>query len=140
MGYILIVDDDTRIASSTAELLQRLLEHEPRIVEAHAYEDALRELRRPGLEALLTDHSLGPGPTGIDLLRAARALHPEASLVLMSADICPSVSSGALAAGADALLAKPFRPVELATALFGRGQEAPSGGNEARGAAIARPL
>lgn len=118
MPYVLVVDDEPRVSASTAELLS-LFELELDIFVASSFAEAAELLERPGLEALLTDHDLGSDRNGVDLLALARRLHPRANLVLMSGQSCPSLATMATKAGARTFLPKPFRPAELASALFG---------------------
>jgi signal transduction histidine kinase len=76
---ILLVDDDTLIAASTAALLEDLGH---RVVEAHSGKEALAILES-GLnpDAVITDYAM-PGMTGIDLALKLRGRDPKLPILL----------------------------------------------------------
>ena len=85
--YVLIVDDDDRLAASYADLLRELLQlDEVDLETAHSGAEALLKLDRPGAQLLLTDYHLGPGPSGIVLIEHAARMHPGAGRFLMSGE------------------------------------------------------
>jgi CheY-like chemotaxis protein len=108
-GTALLVDDETLVRASTADMLSDL---GYAVVEAGSAEEALRLLHggvKPDL--LLTDH-LMPGMNGADLARAVRSEQPKMRVLLVSgyADaegVAPDLPC----------LVKPFRNDELAAAL-----------------------
>jgi two-component system response regulator MtrA len=108
---VVVIDDDPVIQA----ILQAVLtsggyevELEP---EASGAVDAVRRARPT---AVLVDRML-PGKDGIDLCRDLRALEGGAapSIVLLTADADRVQPEQATAAGIDAVVAKPFQPVEL---------------------------
>jgi signal transduction histidine kinase len=76
---ILLVDDDTLIAASTASLLEDLGH---RVVEAHSGKEALAILEN-GLnpDVVITDYAM-PGMTGIDLALKLRGRNPHLPILL----------------------------------------------------------
>lgn len=132
----LLVDDDQEIR----ELLDLWLQSQDRTVRALA---SLTELRlwlsgaleaRSGapstrvftdvgmlerLDGALVDLQLGNGETGFEVLRHLRGLGWQGRLVAMSADDDGPTAEAAMAAGADAFVAKPFQFTRLLEVLDG---------------------
>ncbi len=67
-------------------------------------EDAVDAFDSLGADLLVTDHHLGPGMSGIELVAALRARRIATPIVVLSSD--DAVERGALAAGATAFIAK----------------------------------
>lgn len=114
-SYILVVDDEPAIV----RIAQRCLERRGfRVRTATNGTDALMALReaseRPAL--LVTDISM-PGLTGDDLLREARAIHPDLRALVMSG-YGPEIDVERLG-GAEftSVLSKPFRAADLDAAI-----------------------
>ena len=61
---------------------------------------------------LLVDLKM-PGPDGLEVLRAARSLQPEAAVIIMTAYATVDTAVQAMKAGAYDYLVKPFEPEEL---------------------------
>jgi CheY-like chemotaxis protein len=110
-GTVLLVDDETLVRSSTADMLADL---GYRVVEAESAAQALRKLDEEiEIQILVTDH-LMPEMTGAELVVAARRRHPGLH--------CLIVSGYAEESGISAdfvRLTKPFRQAELAEKLAG---------------------
>jgi signal transduction histidine kinase/CheY-like chemotaxis protein len=110
-GTVLLVDDETLVRSSTADMLADL---GYRVVEAESAAQALRKLEDEiEIQILVTDH-LMPEMTGAELVVAARRRHPGLH--------CLIVSGYAEEAGISTdfpRLTKPFRQAELAEKLAG---------------------
>ena len=109
---ILHVEDDPSLQKLVRAALERLGSH-----AVHTAADGLRALEharvtRPDL--VLLDLDL-PGMDGLATLAALRALEGLRSLpaVFLTATGDPAVKERLLQAGANAVLAKPFRPREL---------------------------
>jgi CheY-like chemotaxis protein len=109
LGTALLVDDETLVRLSTADMLDDLGYC---VVEAPSAEEALRLIRN-GLhpDLLITDH-LMPGMSGADLARAIRAERPGMPVLVVSGyaesdGIAPDLPR----------LSKPFRSDELAASL-----------------------
>jgi signal transduction histidine kinase len=107
---ILLVDDDTLIASSTAALLEDLGHH---VVEANSGAEALKLIDgglRPDL--VITDHAM-PGMTGADLAAQLRLKAPEMPILLATGYAEVTGQQG------DDLprLAKPYTQAQLSTEI-----------------------
>lgn len=81
MNRILVVDDEPFILKS----LNRLLKHETdwEIVTCDAPEEALQEMGRETFHLILSDYRM-PGMNGVELLRQARTLQPDAARLILS--------------------------------------------------------
>lgn len=105
-GTVLLVDDESLVRQSTADMLSDL---GFAVIEAPSAVDGL-QLVREGLEPdlLVTDH-LMPGMTGVELARAVRSLRPSTPVLVIS-------GYAELDGIATELprLTKPFRQAELA--------------------------
>jgi CheY-like chemotaxis protein len=105
-GTVLLVDDETLVRASTAQMLGDLGYS---VVEAGSAAEALGLIETGApIDLLLTDH-LMPGMTGVDLARVLRRRRPELPVLI--------VSGYAEVDGIDPdlpRLTKPFRQEELA--------------------------
>ncbi len=83
-GRVLLVDDDPLVAEAVSALLQ---EWGADVECAGSVAAALTVLEAPGepIDFVISDYRL-PSGTGMDVLRAARRLHPAARVALISAD------------------------------------------------------
>ena len=117
LPVILTVDDDRAVlAAVQADLRDRYAERY-RIVAASSGEEAvevLRELRlRDDPVALVLADQRMPGMSGVELLREAAPLHPEAKKALLTAYADTEAAIAAInEAGADHYLLKPWHPPE----------------------------
>ncbi len=112
---LLLVDDEPALLRATARNLEHL---GYQVTCAHDAGAALAEFARdPGrFAAIVTDHEM-PGANGLELIRDALALAPDARELLCSGYLAPTTRRQALAAGALGLLAKPVSTVELSRAI-----------------------
>jgi thioredoxin reductase (NADPH) len=114
---ILVVDDDREVLSAVERDLRQRYKDAYRVIAAQTAPqalDATRELKRRGAEiALFLVDQRMPEMTGTEFLREARALHPTAKRVLLTAY---ADSEAAIAAinevGVDHYLMKPWDPPE----------------------------
>ena len=110
-GVALLVDDESLVRASTAEMLTDL---GFQVIELGSADAALAALKRDGApDVLITDH-LMPGMTGAELALAARAAHPALPVLLVTGyadvdSIAPDLPR----------LTKPFRRDELHHAIEG---------------------
>lgn len=81
-------------------------------------EQAIEILQRSPVDLVITDLHL-PGVSGIELLKKARAIYPNSTVVVMTAFGTIQSAVEAMKAGAYDYLTKPVHPYEL-TALVGR--------------------
>ncbi len=112
---LILVEDDPLLSLVLADVLTA------RGCTVHTAEDAkggLDLLRRcPGVEVLVTDIDLGPGPDGVVLgERALRVRHPRLRGVVYASGHAERLSMHILG-GREILLAKPYRTDELLAAI-----------------------
>ncbi len=110
-GHVMYVDDDEALV----RLVQRLLRR--RGYEVSGFTDprqATQALRAaPGrYDLLVTDYNM-PGFSGLDMLRAARAIRADLPIALASGYVTADIEQQALAEGARALIHKPNDVQEL---------------------------
>ncbi len=108
-GRILVVDDEISIV----EVLKALLRREGYAVKAAASgTEALELLNAEGFDLLISDIRMEP-LDGIELLRRARQLHPDISVVMMTAYAAVETAVEAMKFGAFDYVCKPFKSDEL---------------------------
>ena len=112
MSRILMIEDDTRLASMVADYLGRA-----GLTVLHA-EDAgtgIATLKRGGIDLVLLDLML-PDADGLDVFRLVRALPPPANtvpVIMLTARGDPTDRVVGLEIGAEDYVSKPFDPREL---------------------------
>lgn len=110
---MLICEDEPHLR----ELVRASLGGGYRFVEAASVGEADEALRAGRPDVVLLDLML-PGGSGLDVLRAVRQLaEPRVPVLVVSAWTMPEHRDAAREAGADAFVAKPFVPDELAAAV-----------------------
>ncbi len=112
---VMVVDDDRAVLEMTEEMLARL-GYEPVGYETPAA--ALKALRAhpDRFDLVLTDESM-PGLGGSELAEHIRELRPDLPVIVVSGYGGPDLHRRALAAGARAVLSKPYDSSTLAQAL-----------------------
>jgi PAS domain S-box-containing protein len=109
---VLVVEDEPEVRAIATKFLASL---GYRVHAARDADEALHLLRAtPDVRLLFSDVMLGAGATGVELAQAALAEHPALAVLLTSGDERASADD---AAGAFALLRKPYRIEELARAV-----------------------
>jgi len=71
--------------------------------------------RRPPLRALVTDVQLGPGPSGWEIAKRARELHPEIPVVYVTGTAAAEWSSKGVPNSL--IIQKPFAAAQVVTAV-----------------------
>ncbi|MCM3873551.1 MAG: response regulator [Pyrinomonadaceae bacterium] len=104
MATLLIVDDDTTIRETLAELLSSSNECHT----ADRAEQALAYLEVENYDVVLTDISM-PGLSGREVLKRVHEKHPATPVIVISGDPNAEAASELLAMGAFAYLTKPFQ-------------------------------
>lgn len=104
MKKVLVVDDDPAAAKGLRLLLgtdgyEATSEHDPEV--------ALARLAREPFDAVVTDLEM-PRVHGVEVVRAARAAQPRATVLVVTASVNSAASVEALAAGANRVLGKPL--------------------------------
>ncbi len=106
---VLVVDDDQAIREAVARTLERL-GHEP--VQAADGQEGLDRLREGGIHIVLADLKM-PGLTGLELLRAAKALVPDTEVIMITGHGTVEDAVAAMKDGAYDFITKPFRRLYL---------------------------
>src|SRR5256885_39521 len=106
---LLIADDDPGLRES----LERTLTREGfRVILASDGGGALERLQGGGIDLVVTDLKM-PGLTGIEVLRAAKAIAPDVDVILLTAFGTVEEAVKAMKDGAYDFLTKPFRREQL---------------------------
>src|SRR5207245_10662260 len=102
---LLIADDDPGLRES----LERTLTREGyRVVLASDGRAALERVQAGGVDLIVTDLKM-PGLTGLELLRAAKALMPDVDVIQLTTFVTVEEAVKAMKDGAYDFLTKPFR-------------------------------
>jgi DNA-binding NtrC family response regulator len=110
---ILVVDDEKLIRWHVTERLQR---NGFEVVSVESGEEALEQVAKLPPDVMLLDVRL-PGIDGVVTLQRALALHPELSVLMMSAHSTVDVAVEAMKHGAIDFLVKPFEHAALVAAV-----------------------
>jgi two-component system, NtrC family, response regulator AtoC len=110
---ILVVDDDPAMRHLLSVILT---DHGWEVRAVSAAQDALRELEARDYDLVLTDVRM-PGMDGLALLEAIQRVHPELTVIVMSAYGAQDQALAAMKAGAYDYLSKPFRRDEVVLVL-----------------------
>ncbi len=106
---LLVADDDPGLRES----LERALTREGfRVVLASDGNAALERLQAGGIDLVLTDLKM-PGLTGIELLRAVKAIAPDVDVILLTAFGTVEEAVKAMKEGAYDFLTKPFQRAQV---------------------------
>jgi two-component system response regulator GlrR len=106
---ILVVDDEPDMLVNVARILRR----GPYVcVTAGSGEEALALAERDQPDLIVSDLRM-PGRDGLALLRALKQLSASTPVIIFTAYATDATAQEALAAGANAFLAKPFTATEL---------------------------
>src|SRR5581483_5956159 len=110
---VLVVDDEPLMLRFIAEVLQR------KKIEVVALEDpvkALELLKTTSFDCIITDIKM-PNLSGLELLKAAKEMHPQVIVILITAHATLENAVEALRLGAFNYLIKPFSPDTLDTLI-----------------------
>ena len=109
MGRILVADDHDSLRRG---LVQALVDAGHAVEEASNGNVALERLHGGSFDVVLTDLRMG-GSDGLDVLRTAKALHPNAAVILMTAFGTVHTAVEAMKSGAFDYVTKPFGVEEM---------------------------
>lgn len=109
MAQVMVVDDDTTVASVVVNYLERAGHNVRQIGDGHSALAAI-EQSRPDLMVL--DLML-PGIDGLEVCRQVRERWPQLAVVMLTALSEPEDRIAGLEVGADDYVTKPFSPREL---------------------------
>lgn len=107
---ILVVDDEPMIVSLLSTVLR---EKGWDVTEARTGSEGIDQLDRGGFDVILTDLVM-PGDSGIDLLRAAKEIHPDVQVILMTGYATTDTAIEAMRNGAFHYIMKPLKTEEVA--------------------------
>jgi len=110
VARLLVVEDERAIQLALSGLLRKD-GHEVGV--AGSGDEAIAQLRAEPWDLVLTDLSLGRGPSGMDVLQAAKSLRPETAVVMITAHGSEKLAVQAMKAGAEDYVPKPFDNDEL---------------------------
>jgi two-component system, NtrC family, response regulator HupR/HoxA len=110
---VLVVDDLAAVRLAAVRELRVVFE----VLQAASHAEAMAVLEGHQVDGVVADLNLGPGPTGLDLLRQVRERWPAAVRILMSGNDNAAIDA-ALADGTVAtFLEKPWEPGAIKAAL-----------------------
>ncbi|MDR1039417.1 MAG: sigma 54-interacting transcriptional regulator [Deltaproteobacteria bacterium] len=113
MGKLLVIDDDL----SLRELLEMILRTAGHSVElAEDGDKGLDAALKGDFDLIISDIRM-PGKNGIEVLRALRTAGKQTNLILISAYASAETAVEAMREGAHDFIPKPFKPVDLLTAV-----------------------
>jgi DNA-binding NtrC family response regulator len=107
---ILVVEDERAIQLALSGLLGRAGYD---VSVAGSGDEALARLDESPYDLVLTDLALGQGPSGMDVLRAAKQQRPETVVVMITAHGSETIAVEAMKAGAEDYVPKPFDNDEI---------------------------
>jgi DNA-binding NtrC family response regulator len=107
---ILVVEDERAIQIALSGLLRRQ-GHE--VDCAGSGDEAATRLREHDYDLVITDLSLGRGPSGMDVLLDAKQLRPETVVVMITAHGSEKIAVEAMKNGAEDYVPKPFDNDEI---------------------------
>jgi two-component system response regulator AtoC len=110
---ILVVDDDPAMRHMLSVILT---DHGREARAVASAQDALRELEARDVDLVLTDVRM-PGMDGLALLRELQRLHPDLTVIVMSAYGSQDAAIDAMKAGAYDYVSKPFKRDEVMLVL-----------------------
>ena len=106
---ILVVDDEPMIVSLLSTIFR---EKGWDVTEARSGTDGIDQLDRGRFDVILTDLVM-PGESGIDLLRAAKEIHPAVEVILMTGYATADTAIEAMRNGAFHYIMKPLKAEEV---------------------------
>jgi DNA-binding NtrC family response regulator len=87
------------------------------VIEAESAQQAIACLGERRFEVVVTDLSMPPGASGLEVVRALRARQPSAAAIVLTGQSTVTDCVDAMRAGANDFVAKPFHPESLADVI-----------------------
>jgi two-component system response regulator PilR (NtrC family) len=113
VGKLLVIDDDL----SLRELLEMILRTAGHATDvAEDGEIGLRMALESDYDLIISDIRM-PGKNGLEVLKSLRSAGKQTNLILISAYATADTAVEAMRAGAHDFIPKPFKPVDLLTAV-----------------------
>jgi two-component system response regulator AtoC len=106
---VLVVDDEPMIVTLLSTVFR---EKGWDVAEARSGSDGIDQLERGRFDVILTDLVM-PGDTGMDLLRAAKEIHPDVEVILMTGYATADTAIEAMRNGAFHYIMKPLKTEEV---------------------------
>jgi CheY-like chemotaxis protein len=113
---VLAVDDEPAMTKAVVRML-RPIGHVVSV--AASGEQALEQLKADTYDVVVSDMGMGPGMNGWDLAAEVKRLFPRVRFILATGWGAAIDPSEARARGVEAVLAKPYLPVDLQQAVAG---------------------
>jgi DNA-binding NtrC family response regulator len=107
---VLIVEDEAAIRLALCGLLRR---EGYEVEQAETGASAISRIEREPVDLILTDLALGGGPSGMDVLKAAKEKQPETPVVMITAHGNEKIAVEAMKLGAEDYVPKPFDNDEI---------------------------
>ena len=107
---ILVVEDERAIQLALSGLLRR---EGYEVGIAGSGDEAIASLAESAFDLILTDLSLGSGPSGMDVLKHAKKVRPETVVVMITAHGSEAIAVEAMKSGAEDYVPKPFDNDEI---------------------------
>ena len=111
---ILVVEDERGIQIALSGVLKK---EGYEVLLASSADEALTILDQEPVDLVLTDLSLGKGPSGMDVLVAAKQKRPEAPVIMITAHGNEKIAVEAMKNGAEDYVPKPFDNDQLRLVL-----------------------
>ncbi len=111
---ILVVEDERGIQIALSGVLKK---EGYEVLLASSAEEALAILDQEPVDLVLTDLSLGKGPSGMDVLVASKQKRPEAPVIMITAHGNEKIAVEAMKNGAEDYVPKPFDNDQLRLVL-----------------------
>jgi two-component system response regulator AtoC len=106
---VLVVDDEPMIVTLLSTILR---EQGWDVTEARSGTEGIDQLDRVRFDVILTDLVM-PGDSGMDLLRAAKEIHPDVEVILMTGYATADTAIEAMRNGAFHYIMKPLKTEEV---------------------------
>jgi DNA-binding NtrC family response regulator len=117
MGQVrVLIVDDTEQCRAVGEMMVRRMGYAPVLAEDGI--QGLAEYRKGGFDIVLTDQEM-PGMEGLQMLKEIMRLNPEAKVIATSGAFTEEMKDNFYAAGASAVLEKPFSLSDLRKVVEG---------------------
>ena len=110
---VIVVDNHPEVREVLSGVLEALSYD---TCQADGYAQAIEQLGKPGICAVVTDVEMEP-KTGFDLLATCRQKYPELPVILVSSYANDDMRKRAMLGGAAKFLAKPFSMEDINDAL-----------------------
>jgi CheY-like chemotaxis protein len=123
---VLAVDDEPRLARAAASVLEAVGHV---VATATSGEEALARLESEPFDVVVSDLGMGQGINGWELAGRVKAGWPGMRFVLVTGWGAELDPVAAQRRGVDAVVAKPYRPEQLARALAAAGPRSRNGGH-----------